>query len=233
MRTLGTLCAVVGLFASAASAAPIKILITDFEPFGGASINYSRNVGDAIGGLLAGPFEVTLCTLPVVYDAGAKQAMKCLTAMSAKPDVVLSLGEGGCDIRLETRAENWDADGTDNAGNNRTGSRVVANAPNWLPLTFPVAQMLQVAQPDEWRGYIVRSTSAGNYVCNNTAFNLANNMNRPGDPLYGFIHVPNHSCSGDTADPIEVAGVISRMIKATIPDAVAQAKALENKTASP
>lgn len=187
------------------------LLITAFEPFGGASQNQSMDVAQALAAKIT-KYQTVVCVLPVVYDRAAEAALKCFDEMEKKPSVVLSLGEGGCDVRLESRGQNWDADGADNAGVNRRGSVILPDGPAYSPLEFPLEKMMSTLQTRfgrRDRDLVRISHSAGNYVCNNTAYHLSRYFSQPGDATYGFIHVPNHACARGTRD----AGRVSNILK--------------------
>ena len=196
------------------------ILITAFEPFGGSFVNQSRSVGEALTriikakGINGNSLDTQLCILPVVYDKGAIVAEKCYQAMTRKPKVVLSLGEGGCSINLETQARNWDSDGPDNDGNDRTGSVIIAGDPEFFALGFPIDKMLSLV-PTAYSSRVVRSTDMGGYVCNNTAFNLGEYFkNEP--TTYSFIHVPNSDCGSATKNAETNAQIIAAMLGAVL-----------------
>jgi pyrrolidone-carboxylate peptidase len=120
------------------------ILITTFDPFAGRPENRSQAVGKIVQQKLAREgFEVTLCNLPVVYDAGAQAARKCYAEMARKPDVVLSLGEGSCETRIETRAYNLDDTPklADNSGQLRKAQMILKKGPEHIALNIPAQAM--------------------------------------------------------------------------------------------
>src|SRR5579885_813003 len=95
--------------AYAARGAQTTILLTGFEPFGGRARNNSYEIAKRLKadpGLLGQGIGVEICELPVVYDRAAAVAQACFEKLSQRPDFVVSMGEGGCDIRLETAATN-------------------------------------------------------------------------------------------------------------------------------
>lgn len=188
------------------------ILITAFDPFGGASVNQSSLVAEALKNQLT-EFDPKVCILETKYDRGAEMALECLASLPVKPAIVLSLGEGACDIRLETQAQNWDADGRDNAGVGRFGQTIIHGLPMWNPLEFPVEIMRAAPMSSEDRKLVNISKSAGNYVCNNTAFRLSHRFNQPDDAIYGFIHVPNHRCPAKVRNPDRLANILRSMLE--------------------
>lgn len=206
------------LAALPASAAP-KVLLTYFDPFGGAKENQSQPIAESFARELPKAIpsaEVALCRLPVVYDAGARTALRCLADFEARegrsPDLMLSFGEAACQIQLETQAENWDAtDLADNAGVLRRGSKILPDADAWIPLGLPADALYErLATPAE-RAHAFVSRSAGNFVCNNTAFLLEHALQARAF-RYGFIHVPAHFCAQAEKDPNYNGELIARMI---------------------
>lgn len=191
-----------------------RILVTSFEPFDGRPENNSTRIANAMKEhpeLFPG-IEVTFCVLPVVYDEGAKTALGCLDAMDPKPDMMLSLGEVGCKIQLETNAINKDdvPGAPDDAGNIRSDRTIVEGGPDKLGFDFPGQAMYCALSPEE-RAHVEPSTSM-NYVCNNTAYRLGTAMRGTGI-RYGFVHVPTAgSWCGEAGDPLYNARIIAHML---------------------
>ncbi len=199
-----------------------KVLITAFEPFAGRSINLSSEVAAHIPTALAGKVEVSVCILPVVYDEAAREAQRCIRAFTqtrGKPDLVISLGEGGgCRIRLETLARNLDHTPSlaDNAGEVRADHPILAGAPDSLKIPYPALALYCEAHRD-FPNRVRASNDAGAFVCNNTAFHLSRDLPRMNIP-YGFIHVPSSAdgCYAADANPQANAVIIAQMIDQTI-----------------
>jgi pyroglutamyl-peptidase len=198
-----------------------KIVLTAFEPFGGAKENNSASVIAKLATLLqaagpAGEIEVKTCVLPVEYDRGAKVALECIGA--TKPDLVLSLGEGGCEIDFETRARNRDQTGSaDNAGVLRnTGSKIITGAPKFIDFNAPMVPFFRDSK-QIGKARLFRSKDAGGYVCNNTAYWLSHAFMGASSPTkFGFIHVPPVACGPSVADNDVVARTIFEGMKASM-----------------
>lgn len=189
------------------------ILLTAFEPFGGSFENRSIDTANVVKEELEKKgFKVDICVLPVVYDLAAKTAKDCYASFGTKPSAVISLGEGGCDIRMETAAQNRDsASGfPDNLGNIRTNSVIENNGPSKIGFRTFVADMYCTLSP-RLREMITVSESPGGYVCNNTAFHLGKYFSDLKIP-YTFIHVPNSYCSQGNSKSIESGNILSEMI---------------------
>jgi pyroglutamyl-peptidase len=182
---------------SAYAAVPRTLLLTGFEPFGGRPLNNSYEIAKRLQAdptLIGANIRVMLCELPVVYDRAAKVAEACFESLAVAPDAVVSLGEGGCDIRLETAATNLDnAWSPDNAGVLRRNRVIDPELPARVGFTLPV-DLAYRARPES-RTPVVPSISPGDYVCNNTAFLLAHYFRARNVP-FGFIHLPPEDCAG-------------------------------------
>jgi pyroglutamyl-peptidase len=211
-----------GLFLFAASASASQIVLTAFEPFGGDPVNNSAEVASRLAVLLrdaapAGKIEVKLCILPVEYDRGARVALDCIG--NARPDLVLSLGAGSCEIDFETRARNRDDTfAPDNAGVLRTeNSPIIPGAPEYLALNAPMRDLYLKSPHRDSLGNL--SEDAGAYVCNNTAYWLAHEFAGPDSPTrYGFIHVPPTTCAPEIRDPAMLADTIFQALRAAMPE---------------
>lgn len=191
-----------------------RILITSFEPFDGRAENNSTRIAAAMKAHpeLFEDIEVTLCSLPVVYDEGAATALACLEAMPEKPDAVLSLGEVGCTVQLETNAFNKDdvPGAPDNAGNIRSDRTILEGKPDRIGFDLPMQAMYCALTPEQRKA--VEPSTSMNYVCNNTAFLLASKLRGTGIP-FGFVHVPTTaSYCGEANDPLANARLIAGML---------------------
>jgi pyroglutamyl-peptidase len=162
------------------------VLITGFEPFAGRTRNNSFEIAKRLKaepGLLGAHVEI--CELPVVYDRAAQVALEYFESLPRRPDFVVSMGEADAEILLETQAANLDDSSMpDNAGELRRERVIDSKLPERIALV----------EPDD-KVPVNRSTSAGNYVCNNTAFRLAHSFGEKGVP-FGFVHVPREEKSG-------------------------------------
>jgi pyrrolidone-carboxylate peptidase len=207
------------------SAIARRVMITTFDPFGGSPANGSQQAAEA---LLANHqrengIEYIVCNLPVVYDDAAARARRCYEEADPKPDMVISTGEGHCQIALETRGLNLDNTGflADNAGQLRANRPIDVNTTPFEIFTLPIEDMFCVDDNTKIRaaGEVTPSISAGYFVCNNTSYHL-NRYFRQREVPYGFIHVPNSRCG---TPPAQTADVLHRMIRAGIHRLEAQA----------
>lgn len=176
-----------------------KLLITGFDPFGGAEINPSweavRRLPDQIG-------ECALCKLeiPTVFGKAAETVLSA--AREFEPDAILCVGQAGgrSAVTPERIAVNIrDARITDNAGNQPSGERIVSDGP---------AAYYSTLSPEIMRDAILAagidatvSNSAGAFVCNDTLYSLLHHyQNTP--VKVGFIHIPYLPEQGSPSLPL-------------------------------
>jgi pyroglutamyl-peptidase len=167
-----------------------RALLTGFEPFGGDARNPSLETARALDGKRIGAVEVVGRTLPVSL-AAMPGALGQLLA-DVKPDFVLSLGlaGGATALRLERFGVNLaDFDMADNDGAVARGRKLIADGPEAIAATLPLAEIEQAllaagipAAP---------SNTAGTYLCNALIYHLGIAARAGQGPArFGFIHVP-------------------------------------------
>lgn len=179
-----------------------KLLITGFDPFGGAQINPSweavRKLPDRVG-------NFTLCKLeiPTVFGKAAESILSAAEIFA--PDVILCIGQAGgrSAITPERIAVNIsDARIPDNAGNQPSGERIVPDGP---------AAYFSTLRPEILRDAIdgagidaTVSNSAGAFVCNDTLYRLLH-CYADTSVQVGFIHIPYLPEQGSPSLPLDDA----------------------------
>jgi pyroglutamyl-peptidase len=168
-----------------------RVLLTAFDPFGGETVNPSQ---EAVRRLLAGPapdgVELRSVVLPVVFG----EAVRGLEAAVAEhePDLVLCLGEAGgrSAVTPERFAVNLnDAPMPDNAGQQPVDEPVVPDGPVAYSSSLPVAALVDALHAAGIPAS--KSSTAGNYVCNNVFYGLMHLIaTRRPELRGGFVHVP-------------------------------------------
>ena len=120
-----------------------RMLVTGFQPFGGATMNPAweavRRLPDTIGGA-----EVVKVEIPVVFGRASAAVDAAIEAN--RPDIVLCVGQAGgrCKITPEFVGINYiDARIPDNEGNQPLAKRVVEDGPDAYFSTLPVRAMAQ------------------------------------------------------------------------------------------
>lgn len=177
-----------------------RLLITGFDPFGGATVNPAwqavRLLPERIG-----DFEVHKLGIPTVFGKGAALAAEAAEAI--RPHVILCIGQaGGRDaVTPERIAVNIrDARIADNEGNQPQGEFCVPGGPAAYFSTVPVAEMAQAIRDAGIPGTV--SNSAGAFVCNDTLYCLLHRYAGT-DTKVGFIHVPYAPEQGEPSMAVE------------------------------
>ncbi len=164
-----------------------KLLITGFDPFGGASINPAWEAVKLLPEEIA-DFEVHKLEIPTVFGLATQKVLE--KAADIRPDVILCIGQAGgrAAVTPERIGVNIrDAKITDNAGNQPVGEFVAQEGPAAYFATVPVMAMADAIQAADLPGQV--SNSAGAFVCNDTLYGLLHRYAGTAVKV-GFIHVP-------------------------------------------
>jgi pyroglutamyl-peptidase len=165
------------------------ILVTGFEPFGGARINPSGEVVRALNGRTIDGARIIGLVLPCVFGASIETMRAALDAH--RPQLVLALGQasGREGFTLERVAINVDdARIADNAGAQPVDDAVVARGPAAHFTTLPIKAIV-AALRDAGHSASV-SNSAGTFVCNHVFYGLQQAAKRRRSVRSGFMHLP-------------------------------------------
>ena len=162
-----------------------KILITAFEPFGGAATNITQDILSALPRNI-GKAEVIKQCLPVSFERAPIALREIITEHN--PDMLLLLGQcpDGENVRLERFAINMmDSTKGDNDGYIPNEETIYANQPLALQTPLPVKELERFCADNVQPVQV--SNSAGLYVCNRVYY----------EALYLhqqaiFMHVPKN-----------------------------------------
>ena len=164
-----------------------QLLITGFDPFGGAHINPAweavRRLPDRVG-----QWQVQKLQIPTVY--GQAGARVLAAAQVLQPEVILCVGQAGgrSAVTPERIAVNIrDARIQDNAGNQPEGQFVVPEGPAAYFATVDVLAIRDAIQNAGIPATV--SNSAGAFVCNDVLYTLLHHF-RDTSVRVGFLHVP-------------------------------------------
>lgn len=177
-----------------------KLLITGFDPFGGASVNPAWQAVQLLPGTIA-DFTVHKLEIPTVFGKAAEMVMR--KAEEISPDVILCIGQAGgrSAVTPERIAVNIrDARIADNEGNQPKGEFCAADGPAAYFATVPVMAMADAIQAAKLPGTV--SNSAGAFVCNDTLYCLLHRYAGT-ETKVGFIHVPYAPEQGEPNLPLE------------------------------
>lgn len=197
--------------------AGVKIVVTGFQAFPADA--WHENVsGVAVRSMIPSQLrdaQVMRVVMPVEYDRAAAQLTDIIARCA--PDAVLSFGQGGSAIALESTAYNLQDTGEvpggvpDNRGVIRAAATIDPSAPSTretlLPLDAIEDALAAIGEPAE------ASTDPGRYICNNVMFAGIGAM-EPRGGVSGFIHLP-YTAQFDDAERARWAGVVQAAVQAT------------------
>jgi pyroglutamyl-peptidase len=165
-----------------------RVLLTGFEPFGGASFNPSSAVVSEIGKLQIAGIDVVTAILPVEFKRSAQILIELIAEHN--PAIVISLGqaEGRDFIGPEQVAINLaDARIADNAGVKFENQPINKDDADGYFSTLPIREI--VSQISTLGISAKVSYSAGAFICNEIFFTAQSHLK--GSPVIsGFIHLP-------------------------------------------
>lgn len=178
-----------------------KLLITGFDPFGGAAVNPSWLAVEQLPEQV-GDFVLCKLGIPTVFGKAAEAVLA--KAAEFGPDVILCVGQaGGRDAVTPERigVNIRDARICDNAGNQPRGEFVAPEGPAAYFATVPVEKMAQAIRDRGIRATV--SNSAGAFVCNDVLYSILHHYAGTGVKA-GFIHVPYIPEQGQPNMPLDM-----------------------------
>lgn len=164
-----------------------NLLITGFDPFGGATINPAWEAVKLLPEQI-GNYQLHKLQIPTVFGAGAQAVLDA--AGTLQPDLILCIGQAGgrSAVTPERIAVNIrDARIPDNQGNQPAGKFVVEGGPAAYFATIDVVNASAAAQEKGFPATV--SNSAGAFVCNDVFYTLLQTFWGTNTRV-GFIHVP-------------------------------------------
>ena len=188
----------------------MRILLTAFSPFNGATENTSLAVVTNLAELLF-KHKTQVLELPVAFANSHKVAIS--TAKQFRPDIILSFGEDTTrnSINVETQAYNQQqATIPDNDGFQPKGKAIIPGGIPTIATNFPIWPKAVVASLRQTPWPMELSANPGGFVCNHLAYHL---YSSPFPTL--FMHVPalhpstsaaTAATEGDTVSEAEVIG---------------------------
>ncbi|MDO9437563.1 pyroglutamyl-peptidase I [Hydrogenophaga sp.] len=168
------------------------VLLTGFEPFGGASLNPSWLAVQALHGEEALGHRIVAAPLPSAFDTSLSELNKLMR--THRPALVICVGQAGGRpaMSLERVAINVnDAPIADNAGAQPVDTPVVLGAPTAYFTGLPIKAMLAALREEGIAAEV--SQTAGTFVCNHVFYGLMRALaTRPSlrRTRGGFVHVP-------------------------------------------
>lgn len=167
----------------------MKIVVTGFDPFGGASLNPAFEAVRLLPDEIAG-HTIIKKEIPTVF--GKDEEVLRETIQQTKPDAVLCVGQAGgrSAMTVEKVAINlMEARIPDNAGNRPSDMPICEDGPTAYFSTLPVKRMVQNIKAQGIPARI--SYTAGTFVCNDIMYRLLHMIHQTYPQMRGgFIHVP-------------------------------------------
>ena len=163
-----------------------RVLVTGFEPFGGADVNPSQKLVEALASEPSEGVELATAVLSVAWARAADELARALD--SAKPELVVCFGQadGRAQVEVERFALNFD-DGADEAGETRR-AEIVPGGPVAYRSSLPVDAIVEALREEGIPA--TSSRDAGGFLCNHVFYVLMRTLaERPGI-RGGFVHVP-------------------------------------------
>ena len=177
-----------------------KLLITGFDPFGGAEVNPSwqavQRLPDRVG-------DFVLCKLEIPTVFGKATRVVLEKAAEFSPDVILCVGQAGgrAAVTPERIGVNIrDGRIADNEGNQPRGEFVAPDGPAAYFATVPVLAMAEAIEAGGIPATV--SNSAGAFVCNDTLYGILHAFAGT-EVRCGFIHVPYLPEQGEPSMALE------------------------------
>jgi pyroglutamyl-peptidase len=165
-----------------------RVLVTGFEPFGGASLNPSQLLVEELAKEKLLGVDLKTAILPVEFDRAAEILLAKINEIS--PSVVICFGqaEGRSAITPEKIAINLDdARIADNSGDLRKQQEIEVGGADGHFSTLPVEKM--VLAINEAGVAASLSLSAGSFVCNHIFYRMQQALLGRGIRS-GFVHLP-------------------------------------------
>ena len=166
------------------------ILVTGFEPFGGDTVNPSRELAKAVDGRRVGACAVRGAVLPVEHRIAREMIASHLVAPELLAVLHLGLASGRARIALEQVAVNaMDYAIPDAQGAVIVGEPCVARGPDAYFSTLPNRAILSALGQEALPAYL--SYTAGTYLCNQTLYWTLHEIARHRLAIQaGLMHVP-------------------------------------------
>lgn len=177
-----------------------RLLITGFDPFGGAAVNPSWQAVSRLPDRV-GDYELCKLEIPTVFEKATRVVLE--KAAEFGPDVILCVGQAGgrAAVTPERIGVNIrDARIADNEGNQPRGEFVAPDGPAAYFATVPVLKMADAMEAAGIPATV--SNSAGAFVCNDTLYGILHHF-AGSSVRCGFIHVPFIPEQAEPSMPLE------------------------------
>ena len=163
-----------------------RVLVTGFEPFGGAEVNPSQKLVEALASDPPPEVELATAVLPVAWQRATDELTRALE--SEQPELVVCVGQadGRAHLSVERFALNFD-EGTDEEGEERR-TEISADGPVAYRSSLSVDAIVEALRADGIPA--APSRDAGGFLCNHVFYVLMRELAERTGVRGGFVHVP-------------------------------------------
>lgn len=163
-----------------------RALVTGFEPFGGADVNPSQRLVEALAAEPPDELELATVVLPVAWTRATGELEAALDR--EQPELVVCFGQadGRAQVEIERFALNFD-DGIDEAGEKRR-AEIVTGGPVAYRSSLPVDAVVDALRAQGIPA--AASRDAGGFLCNHVFYALMRALAERTGMRGGFVHVP-------------------------------------------
>jgi pyroglutamyl-peptidase len=168
------------------------VLVTGFDPFGGARVNPSWMAVQALHGRQVGAHRIVGAQLPTAFGHSMEMLRDLLRHY--RPALAICTGQAGgrVALSLERVAINVnDARIADNAGEQPVDTPVIAGGPAAYFTSLPIKAMLSALLAEGINAEV--SQTAGTFVCNHVFYGLMHELSTRAELRHtrgGLIHIP-------------------------------------------
>jgi pyroglutamyl-peptidase len=163
-----------------------RVLVTGFEPFGGAQVNPSQKLVEALASEPPDGAGVATAVLPVAWDRAEDVLLRTLE--KEQPELVVCFGQadGRAHVAVERFALNFD-EGSDEEGEERR-AEISADGPVAYRSSLPVDAIVEALRAGGIPAAVSRD--AGGFLCNHVFYVLMHSLAGRVGVRGGFVHVP-------------------------------------------
>lgn len=183
-----------------------KLLLTGFGPFLEHTNNPSEIIANKLNGLSIGQYNIISHILEVSFDEVYQAIPKLLEA--EKPDLVINLGLASDRnaITPELFAINYfNSIHPDNKGKITQHTKIISDIDALAAYYSPIDWTKALQELRNLNIPCELSTSAGNYVCNQTSYLFNYEISKKNySTKQSFIHIPNNLSINQLIDAIRI-----------------------------
>lgn len=165
-----------------------KILITGFEPFGGASINPALEAVNKLADCELENGKIVVCEVPVTRYESIDTVIAAIE--EHQPDVVITVGQAGGRTAITPERVAINVDDfriKDNGGFQPVDEPIVEGGPDAYFSTLPIKAITASLQEKGIPCQV--SNTAGTFVCNHLFYGIQHYL-ADKSIRHGFVHIP-------------------------------------------